>query len=448
MSTKQIFMKEKIYSIALLASLAVSAAAAEDFPIKIGEFSAGTPQLVKIDAEKVNKLQNHALNRAKAPAATGDNLVAEYLLSYNNQYGTTVEEFQFFGETTISEGTVSGEYSIMFPFYNYGDYIEMPIPVTVTGDKLSLINGNFSMMGETFKLTTAEINDEGVLETCDKIEVPFNGSGFLIPQDKAFLIGDDSGFYVFANNASFQKPDTQNSELQLGWTSLGMAKFQDGWVMPLFLGEGEDLADTVYEVEIQQNDANSNIYRLVNPYGVGSPFEEVNEYAKRNGFVQFNVSDPDHVYFDVVPSNFCFQNVGVLQLFAMNQLTWLMGIGYFLEDVIEQYGDVMMWTTFKDGVLTVPSVPASNGGYSNDAQFGVNDDPYSGSVWGSSNIYYNMECKIWFPGSEDNGVEGIEFDENAPVKYFNLQGVEVANPAKGQLVIKTQGSKAQKMIVR
>lgn len=43
------------------------------------------------------------------------------------------------------------------------------------------------------------------------------------------------------------------------------------------------------------------------------------------------------------------------------------------------------------------------------------------------------------------GVEGIEIDENAPVEYFNLQGVRVENPANG-LYIMRQGDKVVKVI--
>ncbi|MDE6528415.1 MAG: hypothetical protein K2L78_05160 [Muribaculaceae bacterium] len=47
-------------------------------------------------------------------------------------------------------------------------------------------------------------------------------------------------------------------------------------------------------------------------------------------------------------------------------------------------------------------------------------------------------------------VEGIvnDADANAPVEYYNLQGVRVANPEAGQLVIKRQGSTVTKVIVR
>ena len=43
------------------------------------------------------------------------------------------------------------------------------------------------------------------------------------------------------------------------------------------------------------------------------------------------------------------------------------------------------------------------------------------------------------------GVEAIESDANAPVEYFNLQGVRVDNPAKG-LYIMRQGSKVVKVV--
>ena len=42
----------------------------------------------------------------------------------------------------------------------------------------------------------------------------------------------------------------------------------------------------------------------------------------------------------------------------------------------------------------------------------------------------------------------IDVHDNAPVEYFNLQGVRVANPSAGELVIKRQGEKVSKTIVR
>ncbi len=47
------------------------------------------------------------------------------------------------------------------------------------------------------------------------------------------------------------------------------------------------------------------------------------------------------------------------------------------------------------------------------------------------------------------GLEKVEVaaeTDEAPVEYFNLQGIRIANPAAGQLVIRKQGQKAEKVI--
>ena len=44
------------------------------------------------------------------------------------------------------------------------------------------------------------------------------------------------------------------------------------------------------------------------------------------------------------------------------------------------------------------------------------------------------------------GIDTVGIDENAPVRYFNLQGVEITAPAEGQPVIVVKGSKAVKAI--
>ena len=43
-------------------------------------------------------------------------------------------------------------------------------------------------------------------------------------------------------------------------------------------------------------------------------------------------------------------------------------------------------------------------------------------------------------------IESVAVDANAPVEYYNLQGVKVANPENG-LFIKKQGNKATKVIL-
>ena len=78
------------------------------------------------------------------------------------------------------------------------------------------------------------------------------------------------------------------------------------------------------------------------------------------------------------------------------------------------------------------------------------------SVWfyfpqyNEQSVYFNGEQTA--PGyliiDKLNGIDDIAVDHNAPIEYFNLQGVRIANPEKGQLVITRQGSKTSKTIVR
>ena len=67
---------------------------------------------------------------------------------------------------------------------------------------------------------------------------------------------------------------------------------------------------------------------------------------------------------------------------------------------------------------------------------------------------------VWYSIFQDNkitldfeipGLSGISnvtvADENAPVEYYNLQGIRVANPENG-LYIRRQGNKATKVLVK
>ncbi|MDE5989931.1 MAG: hypothetical protein K2H17_11115 [Duncaniella sp.] len=68
----------------------------------------------------------------------------------------------------------------------------------------------------------------------------------------------------------------------------------------------------------------------------------------------------------------------------------------------------------------------------------------------SSKGYFNLVTTI--PASADqSGIDSIvtdTVDENAPVEYYNLQGLRINEPAAGQIVIRRQGSKVSKILVR
>ncbi len=71
-------------------------------------------------------------------------------------------------------------------------------------------------------------------------------------------------------------------------------------------------------------------------------------------------------------------------------------------------------------------------------------EPFEGTVKLVLSNGLAQEAELYFI-PKSNGVEGVEIDANAPVEYFNLQGVRVANPENG-LFIARQGNKTVKVV--
>ncbi|MCM1077038.1 MAG: hypothetical protein NC411_06735 [Bacteroides sp.] len=64
---------------------------------------------------------------------------------------------------------------------------------------------------------------------------------------------------------------------------------------------------------------------------------------------------------------------------------------------------------------------------------------------------FNLVMEIDYKYGDTSAIDSIVTDaveENAPVEYFNLQGIRVNEPAAGQIVIRRQGSKVSKVVVR
>ena len=59
--------------------------------------------------------------------------------------------------------------------------------------------------------------------------------------------------------------------------------------------------------------------------------------------------------------------------------------------------------------------------------------------------YFLDNIKVY--SGDESSVAEIAVDENAPVEYYNLQGVRVANPANGLYIVK-QGNKVSKQIIK
>lgn len=67
---------------------------------------------------------------------------------------------------------------------------------------------------------------------------------------------------------------------------------------------------------------------------------------------------------------------------------------------------------------------------------------------GEQNRFAFKSFKLFYKGNDGSGVQNIVVDDgNAPVEYYNLQGVRVANPANGLYIVR-QGNKVSKRIIK
>lgn len=138
------------------------------------------------------------------------------------------------------------------------------------------------------------------------------------------------------------------------------------------------------------------------------------------------------------------------------------------KDITEQYKDVAAWQNYIDltDYLKAKEDPTQFGimlgrknANSNAIKFGTNEAADAVNTQDAANPFtfaaedLRPQLKITYKKKETVGddptsiVEAIDgADVNAPVEYYNLQGVKIANPDRGIYIVR-QGSKVRKVIL-
>lgn len=238
-----------------------------------------------------------------------------------------------------------------------------------------------------------------------------------------------------------------NADPDAGWTGIGEATLYDPWLLPGLSMQEE--ADKGYGVEMQRNDENQNLYRLVDPYKGKSPVAALNSHTGK-GYITFDITDPEHVLFTATGAGYTSQELGIRQFYCIDQLSAV--AGSFKMDpqvVIAVLGDDLCYTKYKDGVLTLGSMESEDAETGEPftmyaACFGVQGDPYGGYGWtDENNELVPMTGRIVFPGY--NGIPDI-VDQDAPIQYYDLTGNRIDKPCVGQIVIMRRGGNAYKIV--
>jgi len=445
---------KKIYT-SILAALCVFGASAGNLqlktlapiPAKANETKA-VATMVKVDDVKSSNIKFKA-GESKDIAGEYDVVIGDYYFKestgekkasaeiVNNGNGTiSITCSEFSSSVTANYDEATGE--ITFPSVKLGSldiqgttyYIKFfPTQYTydATTEKGSI--GEYSY--------TATYNSE-----TGSIAFP-KGCGFGWGAYTSALYTSQAGWIGLFDMLSMTKKASEPiDEVQEGqWKTIGNATLEDAWITPSYSATATQQqfipSENPITAELQQNVNNANLYRLWRPFHDTNWALVSNNLSEFEGQIVFDVSDPEHVIVKAgMPAGFKNDNgefyvYGILGWRVFNNPeTDLQAIINFMAE----NGDP--FDTFADGVVTI-----------NKSIFDINKNCTKAYTW-QNNTY--VVSKITFPKdpSAIGSVSSDAADENAPVEYFNLQGIKVENPAQGQIVIRRQGSKVSKVYVK
>ena len=259
---------------------------------------------------------------------------------------------------------------------------------------------------------------------------------------------DLSGFFMLAINfhaSRYVATQFVDSE----WTVMGEAEYQETW-MGYTVDGGQPL---IYNVPVAVNNAEPTKIALMNPYGVGTPpFEEGSVTELEPGHIVFDCQDTETVL--CVPGYYTLTQVYTNQdgtyteqnLYCYN----MEGYQYYVNDAT--LTDLIAWMVNQKMISSVLDPKTGEIEICNPL-FGLNDN-VAGALWWAAEEMENHRGYVTIPqeileGILKSGVEPVVADNsNAPVEYYTLQGVKVANPEPGQIVIVRRGSTAVKTIFK
>ncbi|MBD5207413.1 MAG: hypothetical protein HDS79_03975 [Bacteroidales bacterium] len=195
------------------------------------------------------------------------------------------------------------------------------------------------------------------------------------------------------------------------------------------------------------NKTEPNIFLLYKPYTVGG-WAQRNATVNDEGFLYVDMTNKDCVLLrPLVWCGFTLRYSGgeTEAMYPYNNEGYRVYLEDWTQDELIEEAELVMedGESLQDYLSYYDS--KNNEVVVKNVVFGNAQNPVANLIWtAQKNLWY----KIALPESYGAGVADITVDDNAPVKYYNLQGVEISNPAAGELVIVKQGAKVSKSIVK
>lgn len=208
------------------------------------------------------------------------------------------------------------------------------------------------------------------------------------------------------------------------WTELGTGKFFDGVICPFFGMAKEDVL--VQDVKIYEKNDAPGLYKVQAPwaYIIGG-----------NADLIIDLTDPTYGLIDLFNTGADYLHGDV---FVQSVSSYMKSSGFGKAQFLAYYSKYNISYNESTKTINMPGNSCFVGWpTSSEAAYKQMDsakNPYAGYI------------QLPTPAAID-GI-AVNADENAPVEYFNLQGVKLANPEAGQVVIRRQGSNVSKIYVK
>ena len=435
---------KKLYSIALAATLAVSASAADIN--KMMRVAATEAQPVEIS--------NIAKAPAKAAIANMDELIGIY-------DGTNYSGFASGLQTGIYSIRQSAANKVKILGFGLGYEIEGTVDFaakTITFEGNQVVGAEsdgtpvycrhyrWNDNGQGIYACPAQdivlvLKDDGTIKFDDRTAIP--GTNQAYGSFDIFFIGTDESL---AGNSgygcNYAPVFTKVADTSADWQTVGEEGgaqiTDDGWVCPMWTFEFPALACT-YQV----NKTNSNLVRITGAY---STMNEVGGYnfnlSALPGEIVFNITDPTCVIVEMNHfSGYQSEDEGMYYLYNLEATNIEEGLSYeeCIEGIKAFFGeDAVSTFDTENGVLNIKNCVFGFTGQADRAQ-ALNE-------WLPASAQCTETATIVLPEGWNSAIKGIEADNtNAPVEYFNLQGIRVANPENG-VFIRRQGTQVTKVV--
>lgn len=251
----------------------------------------------------------------------------------------------------------------------------------------------------------------------DLVYEDMDGFGFFTESNKALSLCLDPVFFLTVSLAPEE------------WNVLpGKASYTDGWVAPAL-----PAPVPAYDVTMWQNIANPNLYAVVNPYGPGTPFEPYNLNETGEGFIIIDVTDPACVIVKlrIFSGMTVMSNDFLTDMYNFNMESLYRTLSDMNnEEIIEKLAAYeLLPSTFENGVITI-----------HNCIFADQDDLYESYTFDDT---LEATTVIKLPSTSLENVSVA--DEDAPVEYYNLQGIRVKDPSPGAIYIRRQGNDVKKI---